>query len=85
MKGFILQLATASAAITLFARADAAEIYAIKLDKGGTALVVTGTILPGDGAKFRAEAVSDNPVFLAQREHFYAGLRLAGVPEGWAS
>jgi tetratricopeptide (TPR) repeat protein len=33
-------------------------------------------------AKFRAEAVSDNPVFLAQREHFYKGLRLAGVPEG---
>jgi len=33
-------------------------------------------------AKFRAEAVSDNPVFLAQRELFYEGLRLAGVPEG---
>ena len=33
-------------------------------------------------AKFRAEAVSDNPVFLAQREHFYRGLRLAGVPAG---
>jgi tetratricopeptide (TPR) repeat protein len=32
--------------------------------------------------KFRAEAISDNPVFLAQREHFYEGLRLAGVPEG---
>jgi len=33
-------------------------------------------------AKFRAEAVSNNPVFLAQRELFYEGLRLAGVPEG---
>ena len=33
-------------------------------------------------AKFRAEAVSDNLVYLAQREHFYQGLRLAGVPEG---
>jgi TolB-like protein len=33
-------------------------------------------------AKFRAEAVSDNPVYLAQRERFYEGLRLAGVPEG---
>jgi tetratricopeptide (TPR) repeat protein len=33
-------------------------------------------------AKFRAEAVSDSPVYLAQREHFYEGLRLAGVPEG---
>jgi hypothetical protein len=25
---------------------------------------------------------SDNPVYLAQREHFYRGLRLASVPEG---
>jgi TolB-like protein len=32
-------------------------------------------------AKFRAEAVSDNLVFLTQRERFYEGLRLAGVPE----
>jgi hypothetical protein len=32
-------------------------------------------------AKFRGEAVSDNPVYLAQREHFYEGLHLAGVPE----
>jgi TolB-like protein len=33
-------------------------------------------------ARFRAGAASDNPVYLAQREHFYNGLRLAGVPEG---
>ena len=33
-------------------------------------------------AKFRAEAVSDNLVYLAQREHFCEGLRLAGAPEG---
>ena len=33
-------------------------------------------------AKFRGEAPSDNPVYLAQREHFYRGLRLAGVPQG---
>jgi TolB-like protein len=33
-------------------------------------------------AKFRSEAMSDNSVYLAQREHFYQGLRLAGVPEG---
>jgi TolB-like protein len=33
-------------------------------------------------AKFRAEAVSGNPLFLAQRERFYEGLRSAGVPEG---
>jgi TolB-like protein len=32
--------------------------------------------------RFRAGAASDNPVYLAQREHFYEGLRLAGVPEG---
>jgi TolB-like protein len=33
-------------------------------------------------AKFRGEVPSDNPVYLAQREHFYRGLRLAGVPQG---
>jgi TolB-like protein/Flp pilus assembly protein TadD len=33
-------------------------------------------------AKFRGEVVSDNQVYLAQREHMYNGLRLAGVPEG---
>jgi tetratricopeptide (TPR) repeat protein len=33
-------------------------------------------------AKYRAEAVSDNAVYLAQREHLCNGLRLAGVPEG---
>jgi hypothetical protein len=32
-------------------------------------------------AKFRSEAVSDSPVYLAQRQRFYEGLRLAGVPE----
>jgi tetratricopeptide (TPR) repeat protein len=33
-------------------------------------------------ARFRAGAASDNAVYLAQREHMYTGLRLAGVPEG---
>lgn len=33
-------------------------------------------------AKYRAEAISDNPVYLAQGEYFDKGLRLAGVPEG---
>jgi TolB-like protein len=33
-------------------------------------------------AKFRAEAVSDNLVYRAQREHFCGGLQLAGAPEG---
>ena len=32
-------------------------------------------------ARYRAEAISDNPVYLAQREYFDKGLRLAGVPE----
>jgi tetratricopeptide (TPR) repeat protein len=32
-------------------------------------------------AKFRAKAMSDNPVYLTQREHFCEGLRLAGAPE----
>jgi hypothetical protein len=32
-------------------------------------------------AKFRSEAVSDNPIYLAQRERLHEGLRLAGVPE----
>jgi TolB-like protein/tetratricopeptide (TPR) repeat protein len=32
-------------------------------------------------AKFRAQAVSDNPVYLTQRERLYEGLLLAGVPE----
>jgi tetratricopeptide (TPR) repeat protein len=33
-------------------------------------------------AKFRIEAMSDNPAYLAQREYLHQGLRLAGVPEG---
>ena len=33
-------------------------------------------------AKYRAEAVSDNSVYLALRERFCEGLRLAGAPEG---
>jgi hypothetical protein len=32
-------------------------------------------------AKFRGEAISDNPVYLEQRANLYEGLRLAGVPE----
>jgi hypothetical protein len=26
--------------------------------------------------------LSENPLWLARREHFYAGMRQAGVPEG---
>jgi hypothetical protein len=50
--------------------AEAAEVYA-----AARRLSPNFTI-----AKFRAEAVSDNPVYLAQRERLHEGLRLAGVP-----
>jgi TolB-like protein len=52
--------------------AEAAEVRAV-----AQRLVPNFTI-----ARFRAGAASDNLVYLAQREHFYRGLRLAGVPEG---
>jgi tetratricopeptide (TPR) repeat protein len=32
--------------------------------------------------RFRANALSDNPTYLAWRERLYDGMRLAGVPEG---
>ena len=51
--------------------AEAAEVRAV-----AQRLVPNFTI-----ARFRAGTASDNPVYLAQREHFYRGLRLAGVPE----
>jgi TolB-like protein len=51
--------------------ADAAEACAI-----GRRLAPNFTV-----AKFRDEAVSDSPVYLAQRDRFYEGLRMAGVPE----
>jgi len=52
--------------------AEAAEVRAV-----AQRLVPNFTI-----ARFRAGAGSDNLAYLAQREHFYRGLRLAGVPEG---
>ena len=33
-------------------------------------------------ARFRAGASSDNPIYLAQRERLFDGMRKAGVPEG---
>jgi hypothetical protein len=30
----------------------------------------------------RHTVASDNPTFLAKRQRFYEGMRLAGVPEG---
>ena len=32
-------------------------------------------------AKLRAQVVGTNPIYLAQRERLYEGMRLAGVPE----
>ena len=52
--------------------AEAAEVRAV-----AQRLVPNFTI-----ARFRAGAASDNPVYLAQRDQFYNGLRLAGVPKG---
>jgi TolB-like protein len=64
---FVLAAALALAGLP----AEAAEVRAV-----GQRLVPNFTI-----ARFRAGAASDNPVYLAQREHMYRGLRLAGVPE----
>jgi hypothetical protein len=33
-------------------------------------------------SRLRAQAASDNPTYLVQRERIYEGLRKAGVPEG---
>jgi hypothetical protein len=44
--------------------------------KAGLALDSTFTI-----RRFRTGASSDNPTYLAQREHIYEGMRKAGVPE----
>jgi TolB-like protein len=65
---FVLAAALALAGLL----AEAAEVRAV-----AQRLVPNFTI-----ARFRAGAASDNPVYLAQREHLYDGLRLAGVPEG---
>jgi len=57
VKSSVLKFATACIALVVAAgRAHAADITAIKLDKGGTALLLIGEIKRGDGAKFRSEA-----------------------------
>jgi len=65
---FVLAAALALAGLL----AEGAEVRAV-----AQRLVPNFTI-----ARFRAGAASENPVYLRQREHFYRGLRLAGVPEG---
>jgi TolB-like protein/Flp pilus assembly protein TadD len=50
---------------------------ALAATQAGLALNPTFTI-----SRYRAAAMSDNPIFLARREHIYEGMRKAGVPEG---
>jgi tetratricopeptide (TPR) repeat protein len=45
--------------------------------QAGLALDPTFTV-----SRFRAGALSSNPIYLAQRERIYEGMRKAGVPEG---
>jgi TolB-like protein/Tfp pilus assembly protein PilF len=66
------QFALAGALALAGLLAEAAEVYAV-----ARRLAPDFTI-----AKFRTEAVSDHPVYLAQREYLCQGLHLAGVPEG---
>jgi TolB-like protein/Tfp pilus assembly protein PilF len=65
------QFALASALGLAGLLAEAAEVCAV-----ACRLAPNFTI-----AKYRAEAVSDNTIYLAKRQHFCEGLRLAGVPE----
>ena len=66
------QLALAGALALAGVLAEAAEVSSV-----ARRLAPNFTV-----AKYRAEAVSENPAYLAVREHFCEGLRLAGVPEG---
>jgi tetratricopeptide (TPR) repeat protein len=62
-----------AAALALLGSVDEAQAVAragLTLDPGFTV------------RRFRASAVSDNPIFLAGRERAYEGMRMAGVPEG---
>jgi len=62
-----------AAALALLGSLDQARPAA----KAGLALDPSFTI-----RRFRVNALSDNPTFLAKRERVYEGMRLAGVPEG---
>jgi TolB-like protein/class 3 adenylate cyclase/Flp pilus assembly protein TadD len=60
-------------ALALLGQLDEARSAA----QAGLALDPTFTI-----SRFRANVPSDNPTYLAGRERFYEGMRMAGVPEG---
>jgi TolB-like protein/DNA-binding winged helix-turn-helix (wHTH) protein len=62
-----------AAALALLGSLDQARAAA----NAGLALNPSFTI-----RRLRDGAASDNPTYLAKREHFYEGMRLAGVPEG---
>ena len=62
-----------AAALALLGELDEARAAA----QAGLALNPTFTI-----RRFRADAPSDNPTYLAGRERIYEGMRMAGVPEG---
>ena len=60
-------------ALALLGRLDEARAAA----QAGLALDPSFTI-----RRFRLGVASDNPTYLAKRERFYEGMRIAGVPEG---
>jgi hypothetical protein len=62
-----------AAALAHLGRLDEARAAA----QAGLALSPAFTI-----SRHHANAPSDNPTYLAQRERFYDGMRKAGVPEG---
>jgi len=62
-----------AAALALLDRLDEAKQAA----QAGLALDPSFTV-----SRFRANAASDNPIYLARRERVYDGMRRAGIPEG---
>jgi TolB-like protein len=57
--------------------------YLNELDEARAATQTGLTLNPGFTVRrFQRNAPTSNPIFLAKRERFYVGMRLAGVPEG---
>jgi TolB-like protein len=69
-------------ALSQFVLAAASALAGLLLEAAAACAVARRLAPTFSIAKFRAQAVSDNPVYLKQRERLYAGMRLAGVPEG---
>jgi TolB-like protein/Tfp pilus assembly protein PilF len=68
-------------ALSHFVLAAAFALAGLLADAAATCAIARRLAPNFTVAKFRAQAVSDNPVYLTQRERLYEGLRLAGVPE----